>query len=213
MLDRKKFYDAVRPMFGGHLTASQVAGMDMDFDVWEKSYQVRTPFTQLGYCMATEFHETNRTMQPVKEIGGVSYFTRLYDVKGANPARARSMGNTRPGDGARFCGRGKVQLTWKNNYFKATVRLLAMGVLKPGESLVDTPALAQRPDIATVIMFEGMESGWFTGVDLDDTIDAMIDGDEHADAVKARRIINGKDRAELIAGYSDQILHGLQIAA
>lgn len=212
MLDRKKFYDAIRPMFGGKLLAPQVAGMDADFDCWEKSYQQRTPLTQIAYCMATEFHETNQTMQPIKEIGGVAYFTRLYDVTGANPKRARAMGNTKPGDGAKFCGRGKVQLTWRNNYAKATNRLQVMGVLNPSQSLVVTPELAQRLDIATVIMFEGMEQGWFTGVDLDDTIDAMIDGDEHADAVKARKIINGKDRAELIAGYSDKILKALQVA-
>lgn len=212
MLDHAKFYDAVRPLFGGKLKDSQVAGMEAILLAWEKSYQVRTPITQFAYCLATAFHETNQTMLPVHEIGNVAYFTRLYDVKGSNPKRAREMGNTHPGDGAKYCGRGLVQLTWRNSYLKATQRLLALGVLKAGESLVDNPDLAMRMDIAIVLLFEGTENGWFTGRDLDDTIDAMIDGDEHADFVKARRIINGVDRAEKIAGYSDKFLKALQIA-
>jgi len=61
-------------------------------------------------------------------------------------------------------------------------------------------------------MFEGMEEGWFTGVKLDDVIDDKIDGDEHADFIRARRIINGSDRAEKIAGYADQFLAALKAA-
>lgn len=212
MVDRKKFYDAIRPLFGGKLKDSQVTGLEAILLAWEKSYQTRTPITQFSDCLATTFHETNQTMLPVHELGSVAYFTRLYDVNGSNPTRARAMGNTHPGDGAKFCGRGLVQLTWRNSYLKATQRLLALGVLKPGESLVDNPDLAMRMDIAIVLLFEGMEQGWFTGVDLDDTVDALIDGDEHADFVKARRIINGKDRAELIAGYADKFLKALQVA-
>jgi len=210
MLNRSTFFGRVRSsLFGGTLSQSQVDGMTAMLDGWEKSYQQRTPLTQLAYCLATAFHETNRTMQPVHESGNAAYFTRLYDVQGANPARARAMGNAAPGDGALYCGRGLVQLTWRVNYAKATDKLHALGLLDSGESLVTTPDLAMRMEIAVPVMFEGMEDGWFTGVDLDDTIDAIKDGDEHADFVKARRIINGTDRAELIAGYGDKFLTAL----
>lgn len=211
MLDRKKFYDSVRSsLFGGKLLAPQVAGMDAILDAWEASYQQRTPIAQLAYCIATARHETAGTMQPIKEIGNLSYFTRLYDVQGSNPTRARAMGNIKPGDGAKYCGRGLVQLTWRNGYAKATTRLQALGILKSNESLVDFPELAMRIDVAVALLFEGMEGGWFTGVDLDETIDEMINGDEHAEFVKARRIINGTDRAEVIAKYADKFLTALK---
>lgn len=213
MLNRATFFAGIRPLFGGSLSQPQVDGLTAILDGWDRSYHQRVPLTQLAYCLATAFHETARTMQPIHELGGVSYFTRLYDVQGANPGRARAMGNTTPGDGARYCGRGLIQLTWRSNYAKATDKLHALGLLDSGESLVISPDLAMQMPIAVAILFEGMLDGWFTGVDLADTIDTIKDGDEHADFVKARRIINGQDRAELIAGYADKFLAALTAAS
>ena len=69
-----------------------------------------------------------------------------------------------------------------------------------------------RPDIAAVVLFEGMESGWFTGKTLDQLVDAHVDGDEQADFLHSRAIINGKDRAELIARYAQAFLAALVTA-
>ena len=55
-------------------------------------------------------------MQPIPEYGSDERKKRLYDVEGANPDRAKKNGNTAPGDGVLYAGRGFVQLTWKNNY-------------------------------------------------------------------------------------------------
>lgn len=210
LIDRKVFFDDVRQLlFDRKLLAKQVDGLERILDAWEDKYAQRTPLVQFAYCLGTCFHETAQTMQPIKERGGPNYFRELYDVQGRNPARAIRMGNTRPGDGAKYCGRGDIMLTWYDNYLRATLKLQETGVLSPIESLVVTPDLAMRPDISVHIMFEGMEGGWFTGVSLDDTIDELIDDDEYTDFIKARRIVNGKDRAEQIAHYSELFLQSL----
>jgi hypothetical protein len=149
-----------------------------------------------AYALATADRETGGTMQPIKEWGGPSYFTRMYDVQGRDPVRARKMGNTIPGDGVRYCGRGYVQLTWKANYAKAGEAL--------GYPLVGNPDLAMRPDIAAAIMVRGMAEGWFTGKKLSDYITA-----DRADFVNARRIINGTDKAREIAAEAGHYLGAL----
>lgn len=210
MIDRKKFFDAVRRQpFGGSLSAKQVNGTETILACWEKSYQHRTSLPQLAYCLATTKHETAHTMQPIREYGNNAYFTRMYDINGSRPAKARELGNLNPGDGAKFCGQGLVQLTGRSNFRRATKRLRELGIIGSDIDFEKTPELVMRPDLACHIMFIGMEEGWFTGTSLDKNIDDKIDGDEHADFIRARRIINGTDRAAQIAAISDQFLVAL----
>lgn len=211
--DRTAFFGAIRPaLFHGHLSAAQVGGLNAILDVWEESFRARTPPTQLAVCLATAFHETAFTMQPIAERGSTEYFRLNYDVTGRNPARARRYGNIRPGDGAKYRGRGDVQLTWYVNYLKATSRLHELGLIGDAVDLTETPEKAMEPRIAAQIMFLGMEEGWFTGRTLDQLVDPDIDGDEHADFVRARAIVNGADRAETIAGYADRFLKAIAAA-
>src|SRR4051812_20537021 len=65
----------------------------------------------VAYILATIYHETNGKMQPVKEMGGKGYFTRMYDIMGSRRKLAIANGNVHPGDGATFYGRGLVQIT------------------------------------------------------------------------------------------------------
>lgn len=153
----------------------------------------RWPLAHAAYALATAYHETAGTMQPVKEMGGVDYLTRLYDVRGRDPDRARKHGNVSPGDGAKYCGRGYVQLTWRGNYVRAGREL--------GVDLVGQPDLAMRHDIAARILEAGMRQGWFTGKGLADYLPAAGAG-SHKAFVDARRIINGVDRAEKIAEHA-----------
>lgn len=182
-----------RAPFGGRLTQAQIDGMNVIMALpWADD-------RHLAYALATAFHETGATMQPIKEKGGKAYFTRLYDVAGSRPELARKMGNVNLGDGVRFCGRGFVQLTWYVNYLKAS---RAVGV-----DLVKNPDLAMRDDIAAKVMFSGMSEGWFTGKKLSDYFSASVD-----DPVGARRIINGTDKAQLIAGYYKNFLDAINAA-
>lgn len=199
MIDRDRFFAAVRARpFGGSLTQGQVDGLNAILDAWE----ARPEFADLrwlAYMLATAFHETARTMKPINEYGGNAYFFRMYDPEGERGDFARQNGNTEPGDGVRFHGRGYVQLTWRSNYQKMQDLL--------GAPLVEDPEKALDPMIAAQIMFEGMKGGLFTGVGLARYFDHDSD-----DPVNARRIINGLDKAHEIAAIHRDFLAALEPA-
>jgi hypothetical protein len=196
MINRKFLFDMIRErLFGGKLKAAQVRGVEAILDVWEAE-NAQKDDRWLAYMLATAFHETATTMQPIKEYGGQAWYTKNYDVEGRNPARARRFGNTAPGDGCKYCGRGFVQLTWKNNY-----RALGDAI---GCDLVSDPDQAMDLEVATKVMFYGMEHGAFTGRKLADYFNPDTE-----DWVNARRIINGLDRAQLIASYARAFYAGL----
>lgn len=189
-MNRQAFFDSLRSgLLGPTLDQDEVTGCEAILDA-----MAGLPLSWCAYAMATAYHETAHTMQPIREFGGPRYLTRMYDVTGARPSLARKMGNTEPGDGVRFCGRGYVQLTWKANYAKAGAKL--------GVDLVANPDKAMRPDIAARIMREGMVEGWFTGKALKDYLPGPRGALGQYQA--ARRIINGTDKAALIAGYAMQ---------
>lgn len=91
-----------------------------------------------------------------------------------------------------WVGEGLVQVTWKENAVK-------FGAKKPGDLLTWPIALRAA--------FEGMIKGMFTGKKLADYI-----GGGKVDYVSARRIINGSDRAKLVAGYARSFRDALRQA-
>ncbi|MBZ9808112.1 carboxypeptidase [Mesorhizobium sp. ESP-6-2] len=90
-----------------------------------------------------------------------------------------------------YVGMGFVQLTWKRNYELASKKL--------GVDFVANPRLLLDPEHAAVILVTGMRDGWFTGKKLADYITL-----QESNFAGARRIINGTDRAALIAGHAVQ---------
>src|SRR5690606_31284170 len=88
-------------------------------------------------------------------------------------------------------GRGYVQITWLVNYKKASDKL--------GVDFVEKPDLLLKPEYAAPILLVGMKEGWFTGKKLSDYITL-----QKSDFKNARRIVNGTDKADLIAGYAKQ---------
>jgi hypothetical protein len=183
------FFNAMRAgLLGPTLSQSEVDGCKAVLDAMEGC-----PLAFTAYALATVYHETKSTMLPIKEDGGPIYFTRLYDVAGTRPQTAIKYGNTCAGDGPKYAGRGYVQLTWKNNYIRATKEC--------GVDLVNNPDLAMRPDIAAKIMRTGMSEGWFTGRALGHYL-PREGAATRTQYTLARRIINGTDRAVQIADHA-----------
>lgn len=170
-MDRSIFFAGIRKrgsgVFGTSLSQKQVEGIDAVLNEAEKR---RTPLKWLAYMLATDYHETAHTMQPIAEYGKGK--GRPYGKKGKH--------------GHAQYGRGLVQLTWDYNYEKADAKLGLNG------ALLRNFDLALQMPIAVKIMFEGMEHGWFTGKALPDFMSYE----------PMRKIINGMDRAKLIAGYA-----------
>ena len=191
-MDRAIFFDHVRAQpFGGRLTPRQVGGCNAILDAFERHAPSADP-RFVAYALATAFHETARTMQPICEYG--KGHGRAYGVP-AGPAHQI------------YFGRGYVQLTWWKNYATATARLRQKGVIGADVDLVKNPDLALRPDVAAGILVFGMLEGWFTGRKLADYFAGT-----RSDWVDARRIINGSDRAAQIAGYALHFYHALGVA-
>ena len=92
----------------------------------------------------------------------------LYDNR-------RDLGNQGPPDGARYCGRGFIQLTGRSNYQQHGS---AIGL---GAGLLNEPDLANQPDIAARLLASFLK-------DKERRIkEALVDGDLRA----ARKLVNG----------------------
>jgi len=140
-----------------------------------------TYYSWLAYCLATCKHETANTFQPIKEFG-----------RGKNYKYGKVI------NGQVYYGRGFVQLTWDYNYKKLGEKL--------NIDLYNNPDLALELEHATKIMFIGMREGLFTGKKLSDYLNDSV-----TDFYKARKIINGLDKASLIQGYAEKFLKCITI--
>lgn len=204
MINRDTFYRRIQSNpFPGSLAISQRKGMDVILDEWDRRGLTELPF--LAYMLATTFHETARTMQPVIET-----FNPRYDK--VNPSvdeairrlesahaqgRIKAVYWRKDAQGRSWLGRGFVQLTWPFNYQKAA--------LKTGLPLTTQPELMLEAGPACRVMFDGMLEGWFTGKKLAD----YRRPDGGYDFVNARRIINGLDHAQEIAATAQAFLTAL----
>lgn len=152
---------------------------------------------ELAYMLATARHEayyfpTGEFFSSKAEVGAIAYFNKYDPVLASTEEhrnRAIANGNTQEGDGYRYRGRGLVHLTWKKNYRKAQEHF--------DFDFVSQPDKAAEPEHSVPIMIWGMKEGIFTGKKLSDYISSA-----GVDYVEARRIINGSDQQQLIAGYA-----------
>lgn len=169
----------VRPMFGGKLDQLQVDGIILIVERFAALGDGKPE--HLAYLLGTAKHETADTMQPITERGGKAYFDKY------EPATklGRALGNTTKGDGYLYRGRGYVQITGRANYRKFGIEA--------------TPNAALDPEIAARILIEGCLRGTFTGKKLSD----------YTTFRNMRRVVNGLDRADLIATYATSFLKAL----
>jgi hypothetical protein len=143
---RDYFYDSIRHhLGGGSLTQQQVDGCGVLLDWFDQENppipaQHHLDDRMFAYCLATAWHETAFTMQPVIEYGGEAYLKS----KPYYP----------------WYGRGYVQLTWAENYH---IQDMKLGL---GGKLIENPDLALDPKVAIKVLVWGMADGDFTGKKL-----------------------------------------------
>lgn len=156
---------------------------------------------EVAYVLATVWHETwqpkrNIRFAPCLEYYGGSkqdeYFEGCY---GCDTKKGKKLGNLNKGDGAAYRGRGYVQITGRDNYLRLSKRL------GEGDFLIKCPWAAAVNPYAYKILSVGMREGLFTGKKL---ADYRQKGGGY-DFVGARAIVNGKDKADVIAGHARQV--------
>lgn len=187
LADPAKFFAYVRarPPLGPTLSQEEVDGCTRILGACAAE---RFPVAWAAYVLATAVHETAGQLRPIAEYG-----------KGAG----RPYGKPGRNGGQVAYGRGDVQLTWDENYERAD-RELGLG-----GRLIANYDLALDPEISARIIVRGMQEGWFTGKKLVDYL-PRVASVEHFTA--ARRIVNGSDKAALIAGYAVTFQEALEQA-
>lgn len=193
-MNKAEFFTKIRTsIFKGRLSQKQVEGIENLLDIWTLNFK-QHPLEYLAYCLATAYHETGSTMQPVREAFGTSTADSIKKLNAAYAAGKLKSVKT-PYWRTGFFGRGYVQLTHEANYKKAGQKL--------GIDLWRYPDKAMDPNHAAMILFQGCIEGWFTGKKLADYIKAHPGpGNDEYGFMEARRVVNGADKARLIAGYA-----------
>lgn len=187
MIDKKKTYANISLNFG-KLSAKQVEGFEAFFDQWNVSGF--TDLRWLAYMLATVWHETDKTMQPIEEYGkgkGRKYGGRVW-YNGKFYTDIPQI----------FFGRGHTQNTWRDIYLKLSK------ANKSGWDFVNHPELLLQMKPSIWATFHAMNTGLYTGVKLSQFFNAKVNN-----KIGARKIINGSDKAILIGTYHDKFLKSI----
>lgn len=178
-LDRAKFYATARSRLG-RLSQLQVDGFERILDAIDGA-----PLSHQAYMLATAWHETDATMQPVREAPRLSEAWRKANLRYWP-----------------HYGRGYVQITWPKNYQWLDAAAAKAGLIKPGEILANLD-LAMRPDIAAFALRRGMEEGRYDAQGKTMAQRLPMKGvATRAQYVNARYLVNVQDKAELVEDYA-----------
>ncbi len=121
---------AVTPSAGGDKGATPRSGSEQSLLSAAKTAGIKD--TELAQFMAQMAHESGN-FKYLQEIWGPTSTQKRYEGR-------KDLGNTQPGDGYKFRGRGYVQLTGRANYRSFGQQI--------GVDLENNPDLASQPDIA-----------------------------------------------------------------
>lgn len=139
------------------------------FNEWFPVYKITTP-VRVAAFMAQVGHESGDLRHTV-EIWGPTPQQQRYEP----PSElANRLGNTESGDGARFKGRGLIQITGRFNYAQLSKALETDFLTKP--ELLEAPNMAVRS-----------ACWWWSARNLNEMADA---NDQH-NFRKMTRVING----------------------
>jgi len=201
MINKPKFYDAIRHMFDGGLLSVQVKVIDALIDGAEKLTDY-----ELAYIMATAYGEAKFTPQRENMNYSASRIRKVWPkrpeaVKFAHKPKdlANCVYNGRLGnrigsnDGWDYRGGGVDQLTGRDNYNLV--------------GLVAIPNAILEPETAVKSIIHGMTTGRYTGKALRDYV--KPDG---FDFIGARAIVNDdvNVNGKLYAGYAETFLKAIR---
>jgi putative chitinase len=189
-MNRAAFYNTIRAKLGP-LKGPQVAGFEHILDAIEGA-----PLSHQAYMLATAWHETGATMQPVKEAHYLGAKAEAWRKK-----------NLRYWP---HYGRGYVQITWLPNYEWLDAAAAKAGLTKPGEILANLD-LAMRPDIAAFALRKGMEEGRYDthGKTMAQRL-PMSGTATRAQYINARYLVNVQDKADLVEDYAQAFERALR---
>ena len=169
-MNKAEFYKVVRKYYGP-LSQSQVEGFE---NLLDEGIKRKARLTEIAYVLATAWHETAYTMQPITERGGKYYLMK----KPYWP----------------FIGRGYVQLTWEDNYKK-------YGIEKTPEKALDPKFAAYIIwDGMTNGVFTGKKLANYFSDKVADFINArrIVNGTDRAVKIAghARKFLEGLKKAD-----------------
>jgi putative chitinase len=128
----------LKPIQGQGAQPASITGNPLETTLRDFAIKAGIKGKELAQFLAQCAHETANYSSLV-EFGDPKEFLKRYD-KQYNPEKAKILGNTNPGDGEKFKGRGFIQLTGRWNYTQAGQAL--------GLPLDNKPELLEKPDVA-----------------------------------------------------------------
>lgn len=152
------------------------------FSKFEESMYYTTP-DRIVTVWPTRFNYNGKGRGPLD----ASQYTRSTE-KLANEVYSGRMGNTEPGDGYKYRGRGAIQLTGKSNYTECSM------------SLFGDMRLVNDPDLVSDV-YPFLTAGWFWH---NNNLNALADRDEYTN-VTAR--ITGASGGNLTLEVNQRLLN------
>jgi hypothetical protein len=176
-------------LFPAGLKESQVTGCEGIIEAF-RTHAPHGTREQLAYILATAYHETGFTMEPVREAFGESDADTKRKLQASFDAgKLEWVKSDYWSDG--FYGRGLVQLTHKRNYdgpLRQAVRdRFNVDILQHPDLLIE------RFDVSAFVLIEGMMRNMTLKGDF--TADALEDhvNEKKVDFINARRVVNPSD--------------------
>jgi predicted chitinase len=182
-VDRASFFKKIKVSLFGKLSQLQVDTINAVLDECEA--QGVDNKIHIAYIFATAYHECHKPNNPELRLTPMVEFGSMSYLKGKKYYP--------------YIGRGLVQLTWLDNYQKIQKVISTLDRFK-GVDIVTHPDKVLDPKLSAFVIVYGMRKGTFTGKKLSD----------YKTFVPMRRIINGIDKANLIASYANSFLTALQ---
>lgn len=206
-MNREAFFAHVRAaLFNHQLSTAQVEGCEAILAGFEAA---RWPLSWAAYGFATVFHETGQRMQPIIETTGprdrepVSVDRAIARLEAAWAAKRLRWVKTaywrKDKDGLSWLGRGLPQTTHRTNY--------AWAERVTGVPFTRNPELMLEMRYSLPVMIQAMQEGAYTRHRNADYLNR-----QPPDYRGARRIINGMDKADMIAGYARRFEEALRLA-